>query len=70
MPRPERAQRGRRVERAGADLHVVGLQDDAAVVRPVALQRQDQALERAAGVHVINCAFCARVVGHDNGGKL
>ena len=43
----ERAQRRRRVERAGADLHVVGLQDDAALLRPETLQRQDQTLERA-----------------------
>ena len=50
--RPERAQRGRRMEGAGADLHVVGLQDDAALVRPIALQRQDQALERALGTHM------------------
>ena len=40
------------MEGAGAHLHVVGLQDDAAVVRPIALQRQDQALERALGAHV------------------
>src|ERR1700681_961930 len=32
---------------AGAHLHVVGLQDDAAVLGPVALQRQDQILEGA-----------------------
>ena len=40
------------MEGAGADLHVVGLQEHAAVVRPIALQRQDQALERALGTHV------------------
>ena len=50
--RAERAQRGRRMKRAGAHLHVVGLQDDAAIVRPVALQRQDQALERTFRAHV------------------
>ena len=37
------------MEGAGADFHVVGLQDDAAEVRPVALQRQDEPLERAFG---------------------
>ena len=36
------------MEGAGADLHVVGLQDDAALVRPVVVQRQDQPLEGAA----------------------
>jgi hypothetical protein len=50
--RPERAQGGRGMEGAGADLHVVGLQDHAAVVRPIALQCQDQSLERALGTHV------------------
>ena len=50
--RPERAQRGRRMEGAGADLHVVGLQDHAAVVGPVALQRQDQPLERPLRAHM------------------
>ena len=44
--RPERAQRRRRVEGAGAHLHVVGLQDHAALLGPEALQRQDQVLER------------------------
>src|SRR5262249_27723806 len=32
--------------------HVVRLQDDAAVVRPIALQGEDQALERALGSHM------------------
>ena len=50
--RPQRAQRRRRMERAGADLHVVGLQDDAALLGPEALQRQDQTLERAFRAHV------------------
>ena len=36
----ERAQRRRRVEGAGADLHVVGLQDHAALLGPVGLQRR------------------------------
>ena len=58
--RPERAQRGRRVEGAGADLHVVGLQDDAALVGPEALQRQDQALERAFRAHM-----GGKIVGHE-----
>ena len=40
------------MEGAGPDLHVVGLQDDAAVIRPIALKRQDQPLEGAARVHV------------------
>ena len=34
---PQAAQRGRGMEGAGADLHVVGLQDDAAALRPIGL---------------------------------
>ena len=49
---PERAQRGRRMEGAGAHFHVIGLQDHAALIRPEALQRQDQALERAFRAHM------------------
>ena len=41
----ERAQRRRRMEGAGAHLHVVGLQDDAALLAPELLQGQDQVLE-------------------------
>jgi hypothetical protein len=44
---------------AGADLHVVGLQDDAALVGPEALQRQDQALKRAFRAHM-----SGQIVGH------
>ena len=40
------------MEGAGADLHVVGLQDHAAPVRPIALQGEDQPLERAFGAHM------------------
>ena len=47
---PERAQRRRRMEGAGAHLHVVGLQDHAALLRPVSLQRQDQRLEAGLGI--------------------
>ena len=43
--RPERAQRRGRMERARADLHVVGLQDDAALLGPEPLQGEDEALE-------------------------
>ena len=50
--RAERAQRGRRVEGARAHLHVVGLQDDAALLRPIALEREDQPLKGARRVHV------------------
>ena len=42
---PERAQRRRRMEGAGADLDIVGLQDHAALLRPEALQIEDQRLE-------------------------
>src|SRR5579872_7234197 len=43
--RAQRAQSRGRVKRAGADLHVVRLQNDAALPRPIALQGQDQALK-------------------------
>ena len=52
--RPQAAQRGRGMEGAGADLHVVGLQDDAAALRPIGLQAKDERLERpvaTVGVH-------------------
>src|SRR5579863_4387750 len=44
---PKRAQRRRWMERARADLHVIGLEDDAALPRPKALQSEDQTLKRA-----------------------
>ena len=43
--RPQRTQRRCRMEGAGADLDVVGLQDHAAMRRPEALQFEDQRLE-------------------------
>ncbi len=55
---PERAQGGRGVERAGTHLHVVGLQDHAALVRPELLERQDETLEGVPRVHV------GRQIGH------
>ena len=55
--RPERAQRRRRMERAGADLDVVGLQDHAALRRPEALQFQDQALKAQ---DMLGRAHCGR----------
>ena len=45
---PERAQHGRRVERPRPHLHVVGLQDDAALRAPIVVERQDQVLEAQA----------------------
>src|SRR6185295_4385914 len=42
---PERAEKRGRVVRAGADLRVVRLHDDAASLGPEALQRQDDVLE-------------------------
>ena len=53
--RPERAQGGGGVEGAGADLHVVGLQHQAAVTRPIVVQRQDQPLEGTLGVEMRKC---------------
>ena len=51
-PRAKRAQGGRGMEGAGAHFHVVGLQDHAAVIGPITLQRQDQSLERAFRAHM------------------
>ena len=45
--RPERAQRRRGVEGARAHLHVVGLQDGAALRRPIGLKPQDHLLKAA-----------------------
>src|SRR6185437_16453158 len=45
--RPDRAQKGRRVESPGSDFHVVGLQDEATLVRPVALQSENELLKSA-----------------------
>jgi hypothetical protein len=50
--RAERAQRGRGMERARPDLHVVGLEDHAAIVGPITLQGEDQALKRALRAHM------------------
>src|SRR5579871_964153 len=43
------AQERRGMEGAGADWHVVGLQDHASLSRPIALQRENQILEGAGG---------------------
>ena len=43
----ERPQNRGGMKRAGADLHVIGLQDRAALRRPKGLQAQDEALERS-----------------------
>ena len=51
---PQAAQRRRGMEGAGADLHIVGLKDDAAALRPIGLQAKDERLERpvaSSGVH-------------------
>ena len=45
--RADRAQERRRMEGARPHFHVVGLQYDASSLRPVALEREDQVLERA-----------------------
>ena len=42
---PKRAQHRRRVERPRPHFHVVGLEDQAAALRPIMVQRQDQVLE-------------------------
>ncbi len=46
-PRPgaERAQGRRRVERARAHLHIIGLENEATLPRPVVLERQDEILK-------------------------
>ncbi len=39
---PQSAQNRRGVERAGADLHIIGLQNDASLFRPIGVQFQNQ----------------------------
>src|SRR5262245_57788296 len=51
--RPKRAERGCRVESPRSHFHVVGLQDNAAPIRPVLLQRKDQALERSPWIQAV-----------------
>ena len=48
--RAQRPERRRGMKGAGTHLHVVGLQDDAAIGGPIVVQGQDQALERAARI--------------------
>ena len=48
------------MEGAGAHRHVVGLQHDAALVGPVALQRQDQVLESPGAFGLIKREFRGR----------
>jgi hypothetical protein len=48
--RAQRPQRGGRVKGPRAHLHVVGLQERAALARPVGLEAQDDLLERAGGI--------------------
>ena len=43
---PKRAKHGGRREGASPDLHVVGLQDDAALPPPIVVERKDESLER------------------------
>ena len=43
--RTQRSKSGGRVERRRAHLHVIGLENDAALIRPEALKPQDQVLE-------------------------
>ena len=59
-PGAERAQRRGRVEGARPHLHVVGLQDHAALLAPELLQRQDQVLERPGGLQAVAgaCGAC------------
>jgi hypothetical protein len=48
--RPERAQRGRRMECARAHPHVIRLQDQAALRAPVIVEREDHVLEASGGL--------------------
>src|SRR5579871_4564262 len=50
--RPQRPQGGCGVKGTGAHLHVIGLQDDAALLRPEALQRKNKPLERTFRAHM------------------
>src|SRR3546814_4861494 len=45
------------MEGAGPDLHVVGLQDDAALARPEVLQAEDQSLKAGIGIGVGHRGF-------------
>ena len=70
LPRlgPERAQERRRVAGAGADLHVVGLQQRAALAVPVFLQAEDQLLEGQHGGRGI-VGTCAHTAQHIAGNR-
>ena len=57
----ERAQGRRRVEGARAHLHVVGLEDDAALLAPIIVERQDQPLERERSAQIF--AFAGATKG-------
>src|SRR4029078_11379111 len=57
--RSKRAQGGCGVKGAGAHLHVVGLQNDAALVRPIALKPEDQVLERGGGGRPVGFGWLA-----------
>ena len=62
--RPQRAQSGRRVEGRRPHLHVVRLEDDAALIGPEALKLQDQVLEGGRGLMPLGF----RLLGHVNSG--
>ena len=69
--RPQAAQRGRGMEGAGAHLHVVGLQDDAAALRPIGLQAKDERLERPVATVGVHRRSTIRINGRaDNAPRL
>ncbi len=57
---PERAQEGRGVEGSGADLHVVGLQQRAALAIPELVQAEDELLESEHGEGADFTGFASR----------
>ena len=67
--RPERAQGGRGMEGAGAHLHVVGLQDHAALLGPEPLQSEDKALERTFRAHMVRQGIHRQIRSREGGAR-
>ena len=51
------------LDTSGANFHVIGLQDDAALLRPIGLQLQDERLETGLGIRFPDNS--TRLGGHD-----
>ena len=69
--RAQAAERRRGMEGAGAHLHVVGLEDDAAPLGPIGLQAKDERLERPVASSGVHRRSAIRVNGRaDNAPRL